>query len=197
MKRATDSKGRDMLSRRLFLRPSWLDFCLSRRRAPTPSRPRRPGAENATVAPEVKAVGRTIRSPKSTRTTPTGAGEFYADDPGFHWVEDGRTVYEKRAAAITGLTNFLAGFSESRFEVYDIKVVMLDDESAIATFKFTPDGRRQRPGLAEIRRHDDLGAWPSATAPGRSSPVTKARTPSRTERALRRSPSANHFRRSF
>jgi uncharacterized protein (TIGR02246 family) len=125
-----------MLSRRLFLTPILAAILLVTASCTNPFAPTTPGTENTTVAPEVKASLEQYAA-KVNAHDATGAGEFYADDQGFHWVEGGRTVYQNRAEAITGLTNFLTGFPESRFEVYDIKVVMLDEESAVVTAKFS------------------------------------------------------------
>lgn len=125
-----------MLSRHLFLTPVLAGLLLVTASCTNPFAPTTPGAENTTVAPEVKASLEQYAA-KVNAHDATGAGEFYADDQGFHWVEGGRTVYQNRAEAITGLTNFLGGFPESRFEVYDIKVVMLDEESAVVTAKFS------------------------------------------------------------
>jgi uncharacterized protein (TIGR02246 family) len=125
-----------MLSRSLITVPVLAGLLLLTVSCSNPFAPTTPGSENTTVAPEVKASVEQYAA-KVNAHDATGAGEFYADDQGFHWVEGGRTVYQNRGEAITGLTNFLAGFSDSRFEVYDIKVVMLDEESAIVTTKFS------------------------------------------------------------
>ena len=125
-----------MLSRRLFLTPVLAGLLLVTASCTNPFAPSTPGSESATVAPEVKASLEQYAA-KVNAHDAAGAGEFYADDQGFHWVEGGRTVYQNRGEAITGLTNFLAGFPESRFEVYDVKVVMLDEESAVVTTKFS------------------------------------------------------------
>jgi hypothetical protein len=89
-----------------------------------------------TVAPEVKTRVEEFLSRVNAHDA-TAAGEYFSADPGFQWVEDGRIVYETREAAVAGLTAFFAGFGESRLEGYDIKVVMLSDEAAVATFKVT------------------------------------------------------------
>jgi hypothetical protein len=88
------------------------------------------------VSPEVKTTIEQFLA-KFNEHDAAGAGEFFSDDQGFYWIEDGRVVYETKTAAITGLTNFIAGFGESRLEAYDVKVTMLDDEAAVASFKFT------------------------------------------------------------
>ncbi|MCE9523890.1 MAG: nuclear transport factor 2 family protein [Alphaproteobacteria bacterium] len=125
-----------MLSRRLLLAPVLAGLLLVTASCTNPFAPSSGVPDSAAVAPEVKTSVEQYAAKVNARDA-IGAGEFYAEDPGFHWVEDGRTVYQNRAEAITGLTNFLAGFSESHFEVYDIKIVMLDDDCAVATSKFT------------------------------------------------------------
>ncbi|NOT40441.1 MAG: SnoaL-like domain-containing protein [Alphaproteobacteria bacterium] len=87
-------------------------------------------------APEVKAAIDQFVA-KYNAHDADGVSEFYADDTNFRWIEDGRVVYEGRTAAVTGLTNFFAGFGDSRLEAYDVKVSMLTDESAVASFKFS------------------------------------------------------------
>jgi ketosteroid isomerase-like protein len=89
-----------------------------------------------TVSPEVKAAVDQYVAKVNAHDAP-GAGEFYADEQDFHWVENGVVTYETRTAAISGLTNFFGGFPESHFEAYEVKVSMLTDESAVATFKYT------------------------------------------------------------
>lgn len=88
------------------------------------------------VSPEVKAAVDQYVAKVNAHDAP-GAGELYADEQGFHWVENGQVLYETRTAAIAGLANFFGGFPESHFEAYDIKISMLTDESAVATFKYT------------------------------------------------------------
>jgi uncharacterized protein (TIGR02246 family) len=87
-------------------------------------------------APEVKAAIEQFVA-KYNAHDADGVAEFYADDTNFRWIEDGRVVYEGRTAAVTGLTSFFAGFGDSRLEAYDVKVSMLTDESAVASFKFS------------------------------------------------------------
>ncbi len=87
-------------------------------------------------APEVKAAIDQFVA-KYNAHDAEGVSEFYADDANFRWIEDGRVVYEGRTAAVTGLTSFFAGFGDSRLEAYDVKVSMLTDESAVASFKFS------------------------------------------------------------
>lgn len=94
------------------------------------------GAAAPEEAPEVKSTIEQYVA-KYNAHDAEGLGEFYADDPNFRWIEDGRVVYEGRPAAVTGLTNFFAGFGDSRLEAYDIKVSMLTDEAAVASFKFS------------------------------------------------------------
>lgn len=88
------------------------------------------------VSPEVKAAIEQYVA-KVNAHDAEGAGDLYSDEQDFHWIENGRVEYETRTAAITGLTNFFGGFPESHFEAYEVKVAMLSDDSAIATFKFT------------------------------------------------------------
>ena len=125
-----------MLSRRLLFAPIVAGLLLVTASCTNPFAPSSTTVDNAVVAPEIKSSVEQYAA-KINAHDAAGAGEFYADDPGFHWVEDGRTIYQNRAEAITGLTNFLAGFGESRFELYDIKVVALDEDAAIVTAKFT------------------------------------------------------------
>ncbi len=95
-----------------------------------------PSEQAAALAPEVKTAVEGYLTKLNERDA-TAAGEFYADDAGFHWVEDGRLVYETRTAAIAGLANFFAGFGGSRIEAYDLKISMLSEGAAVATFKYT------------------------------------------------------------
>jgi len=125
-----------MFSRRLLLAPLLAGLLLVTASCTNPFAPSSTTPDNAAVAPEVKSSVEQYAAKVNARDA-AGASEFYADDPGFHWVEDGRTIYQNRVEAVAGLTNFFAGFSESRFEVYDIKIVMLGEESAIVTAKFT------------------------------------------------------------
>jgi len=90
----------------------------------------------ATVAPEVKTAVEEFVG-KYNAHDAEGAAEYLIEDPGFQWIEDGRTIYETRAAAIAGLTSFFLGFSGARLEAYDVKVVMQADEAATASFKYT------------------------------------------------------------
>lgn len=88
------------------------------------------------VSPEVKAAVAQYVAKVNAHDAP-GAGELYADEQGFHWIENGEVTYETRTAAVAGLVNFFGGFPESHFEAYDVKISMLTDESAVATFKYT------------------------------------------------------------
>ena len=90
----------------------------------------------ATVAPEVKTAVEEYLA-KVNGHDAEGAGEYYADDVGFQWVEDGRMVYETKAAAIAGLTAFLSGFNSSRLEAYDLKIVMQTEDAAVASFRYS------------------------------------------------------------
>jgi uncharacterized protein (TIGR02246 family) len=95
-----------------------------------------PAEQAAAIAPEVKTAVEGYIA-KLNAHDATAAGDFYADDAAFQWVEDGRVVYETRTAAIAGLANFFAGFGETRFEAYDVNISMQADEAAVATFKYT------------------------------------------------------------
>lgn len=100
-----------------------------------PFAPSQTSSEAPEEAPEVKAAIEQFVAKYNTHDA-AGVAEFYADDANFRWIEDGRIVYESKTAAATGLTNFFGGFGESRFDAYDVKVSMLTDESAVATFRF-------------------------------------------------------------
>ena len=88
------------------------------------------------VAPEAKAAIEQYVAKVNAHDAP-GAGELLADGPGFIWIENGEVVYETKTAAVTALTNYFAGFPESHFEAYDMKISMLTDESAVATFRYS------------------------------------------------------------
>lgn len=62
-----------------------------------------------------------------------GASALYANDPAFHWIESGRIAYATRDAAVKGLSDFLAGFPESRLEFHNIRVDAIADSTAVAT----------------------------------------------------------------
>ena len=66
----------------------------------------------------------------------SGAAAIYSDDPAFHWVESGRLSYATRDAAVKGLSDFLAGFPESRLEFHNIRVDAVGDGVAVATVDF-------------------------------------------------------------
>jgi hypothetical protein len=66
-----------------------------------------------------------------------GAGELYADEQGFLWIENGEVVHETKTAAVAALTNYFNGFPESHFEAYDMKISMLNDEAAVAAFRYS------------------------------------------------------------
>jgi len=125
-----------MHSRRLFLAPVFAGLLLVTASCTNPFAPSSTETPETTIAPEVKTTVEQYVAKVNARDA-AGAGEFYVDEPGFLWIDDGRVVYENRTAAITGMANFLAGFSESRFDVYDIRVSMLGEDAAVATFKFT------------------------------------------------------------
>jgi uncharacterized protein (TIGR02246 family) len=65
-----------------------------------------------------------------------GASAIYANDPAFHWIEGGRLGYGTRDAAVKGLSDFLAGFPESRLEFHNIRVDAIADSTAVATVDF-------------------------------------------------------------
>jgi uncharacterized protein (TIGR02246 family) len=65
-----------------------------------------------------------------------GASAVYANDPAFHWVESGRIGYATREAAVKGLTDFIAGFPESRLEFHNIRVDAVADSTAVATVDY-------------------------------------------------------------
>lgn len=94
------------------------------------------GSQAIALAPEVKSAVEQFVA-KYNAHDAIGAGELFLEDPGFHWVEDGRTLYDTRTAAISGLTNFLAGFNASRLEAVEVKIAMQTEDSATATFRFT------------------------------------------------------------
>jgi len=125
-----------MLSRRLLLAPVLAGLLFVTASCTNPFAPSSSTPDNIAVAPEVKSSVEQFLA-KLNAHDAVGAGEFFADELGFHWVEDGHAVYENRTAAITGITNFLAGFPETRIEGYDVKVSMLTEDAAVASFKFT------------------------------------------------------------
>lgn len=88
------------------------------------------------VAPEAKAAIEQYVA-KVNAHDATGAGELLADGPGFLWIENGEVVYETRTAAVAALTNYFAGFPESHFEAYDMRISMLTGEAATAVFRYT------------------------------------------------------------
>lgn len=101
-----------------------------------PFAPTTGSSSTPTISPEIKSAIDQYVAKVNAHDAP-GAGEFYSDDQGFQWIENGQVVYETKTAAIAALTNFFAGFPESHFEAYDVKVSMLTDDAALATFKFT------------------------------------------------------------
>jgi uncharacterized protein (TIGR02246 family) len=124
-----------MKMRRLAL-PLIAGLALALSACTNPFAPAGSGSAAPAEAPELKeALAQYVA--KYNEQDATGVGEFYADDPNFRWIEDGRAVYESRTAAVTGLTSFFAGFAESRLDAYNIKVSMLTDEAAVVSFDFT------------------------------------------------------------
>jgi len=101
-----------------------------------PFAPATNGTSSPPAPPEIKAAIDQYVAKINAHDAP-GAGEFYEDDPGFHWVENGQIEYETKTAAIAALANFFGGFPESHFEAYEVKISMLSDDAAVATFKFT------------------------------------------------------------
>jgi ketosteroid isomerase-like protein len=125
-----------MNMRRLLIAPALAGILLVSVSCSNPFAPTTTSEEAAaTVAPEVKTAVEEFLA-KYNAHDAEGAAEYIADDAGFQWIEDGRTVYETRAAAIAGLTSFFSGFGGSRLEAYDIKIVMLADEAAVASFRY-------------------------------------------------------------
>jgi len=125
-----------MKLRRLFLAPALAGVLLVSVSCSNPFAPTSTSTDTTAIAPEVKTAVEEYLGKLNSHDAAT-AGEYLSDDPIFQWVEDGRVVYETRAAAITGLENFFSGFGESRIEAYDVKIAMLDDDAAVATFKYT------------------------------------------------------------
>jgi hypothetical protein len=125
-----------MSHRRLFLAPVLVGLLLVTASCTNPFAPSTTEQQEQIVAPEVKNAVEQYVAKINSRDA-VGAGEFYAEDQGFHWVDNGRIAFENRAAAIAGLSSYLAGFPESRFDAYDVRVAMLTEESATASFKFT------------------------------------------------------------
>jgi hypothetical protein len=125
-----------MKMRRLIVAPLVAGVLLVAAACSNPFAPTTSEETATTIAPEIKVRVEEYLSRMNAHEA-IAVGEYFADDPGFQWIEDGRIVYETRAGAIAGLTAFFAGFGESRIEAYDIKVVTLSDEAAVATFKFT------------------------------------------------------------
>ncbi|MBP6014250.1 MAG: nuclear transport factor 2 family protein [Alphaproteobacteria bacterium] len=125
-----------MKMRRLIVAPVIAGLMLLTVGCTNPFAPNPPTAKETTADPEIKAAVEQYVA-KYNAHDAEGAGSFYADNPTFRWIEDGRVVYETRTAAVAGLTGFMAGFGESRLEAYDVKISMLNDDAAIASFKFT------------------------------------------------------------
>lgn len=125
-----------MKMRRVLIAPAVAGLMLLLSACTNPFAPSSTTTDAIALAPEVKsAVDQFVA--KYNAHDAVGAGELFLEDPGFHWVEDGRLVYDTRQAAITGLANFLAGFNASHIEAFDVKVAMLSEDSAVATFRFT------------------------------------------------------------
>jgi hypothetical protein len=130
-------KGSHMMMRRLALAPLFAGVLLVSVSCSNPFAPTTtPEEQAATVAPEVKTAVEEFLA-KVNAHDAEGAGEFLADDTSFQWIENGRTVYETRAAAIAGLSSFFAGFNASRLEAYDVKIAMLAEEAAVASFRYS------------------------------------------------------------
>jgi len=101
-----------------------------------PFAPTGSGSTVPEVAPEAKATIEQYVA-KVNAHDATGAGELLAEGPGFIWIENGEVSYETKTAAVAALTNYFAGFPESHFEAYDMRISMLSDESALAVFRYT------------------------------------------------------------
>jgi hypothetical protein len=101
-----------------------------------PFAPTGSGSQVPEVAPEAKATIEQYVA-KVNAHDAAGAGELLAEGPGFIWIENGEVVYETRTAAVSALTNYFAGFPESHFEAYDMRISMLTDGSALAVFRYT------------------------------------------------------------
>lgn len=121
--------------RRVFIAPVAAGLLVLLAACTNPFAPSSTGSQAIALAPEVKSAVEQFIA-KYNAHDAIGAGELFLEDPGFHWVEDGRTLYDTRTAAISGLTNFLAGFNASRLEAVEVKIAMLTEDSAVATFKF-------------------------------------------------------------
>lgn len=121
------------------------------------------------VPPEVKAAVDLFIT-KFNEHDAAAASALFSDDAGFNWIEDGRVVYETKTAAVTGLTNFIAGFPESRLEAYDVKVAMLDDDAAVVSFKFTQtvaangQASLRIDGMMSMAMTQKDGSWKIASA---------------------------------
>jgi ketosteroid isomerase-like protein len=100
-----------------------------------PFAPTQTSSQAPAEAPEVKAAIDDFVA-KYNAHDAAGVGAHYADDANFRWIEDGRMVYESKTAAVTGLANFFTGFGASKLDAYDLKISMLTDEAAVATFRF-------------------------------------------------------------
>ena len=84
-----------------------------------PFAPTGSGSAAPEVAPEAKAAIEQYVAKINAHDTP-GAGELYADEQGFLWIENGEVVHETKTAAVAALTNYFNGFPESHFEAYDM-----------------------------------------------------------------------------
>jgi len=125
-----------MKLRSVFFAPAVAGLMLLLSACTNPFAPSSTTTDAIALAPEVKsAVDQFIA--KYNAHDAVGAGELFLEDPSFHWVEDGRMVYDSRQAAITGLGNFLAGFNASHIEAFEVKIAMLTEDSAFASFRFT------------------------------------------------------------
>lgn len=125
-----------MKMRRVSVAPVIAGLLLLLAACTNPFAPSSSSPEAIALAPEVKSAVEQFVA-KYNAHDAVGAGELFLEDPGFHWVEDGRILYDTRTAAIAGLTNFLAGFNASRIEAIDVKVAMQTEDSAVASFRFT------------------------------------------------------------
>ena len=57
--------------------------------------------------------------------------KFYAKDPNFYWIEDGRVEYPNREALVSSLSGLVNSMSKTSFSIKDRKVTLLSDTSAM------------------------------------------------------------------
>lgn len=66
----------------------------------------------------------------------TGLASFYADDPRFRWLEDGRVAYDSHAAVVESLAGVGASFSHGTLEYSDVRITPLAPGLAALTAGF-------------------------------------------------------------